>query len=365
MSAVLWVKRGDTMYFIDSCHWSSQIAQQQHHFLYNNICESAPLRGDTIIDSAPSLYEFYFTQPHIMSDTFYIGLQTLGTDGRPHPNEGSTRDILGLAYLSDYFAGCGVVAHGLGWMYIEPFSSLDPFSPSKPYTLTGIPGALDSTGVYAVVFPIIELPCDSTIAPCPQVENFGLEVLSPNQVSFSWDTVGEQTDFQISFGPYNVPADSNLWRMASSNPETYTGIWDEKTYYAAYIRAKCHKHCEQIDTSSWGPWSDPIFFHTGNFMPDTSHHADTASIDALVPDYNQFTLSPNPAHHSVSIALPQMPFDDMKRQLALVDASGKEIFRKEFAGDRYTIDLSAYPAGVYYVTIFTPLGSATQKLIVE
>ncbi|MBQ0161491.1 MAG: hypothetical protein KBT28_12830 [Bacteroidales bacterium] len=228
-----------------------------------------------------------------MSDTFYIGLQTLGTDGRPHPNEGSTRDILGLAYLSDYFAGCGVVAHGLGWMYIEPFSSLDPFSPSKPYTLTGIPGALDSTGVYAVVFPIIELPCDSTIAPCPQVENFGLEVLSPNQVSFSWDTVGEQTDFQISFGPYDVPADSNLWRMASSNPETYTGIWDEKTYYAAYIRAKCHKHCEQIDTSFWGPWSDPIFFHTGNFMPDTSHHADTtASIDALVPSFNQFTLRP-------------------------------------------------------------------------
>lgn len=354
MRAVLWVKRGDTMYFVDSCHWSSQIEQQQHYFLYDNVCEETRPPGYTIVDSAARLYEFYFSQPHIMSDTFYIGFQTLGPDGRPHYGE-IDRNLLGMLYLSAYaFRECGSrVDNSVGWMMIFSNES------------TGLPEDKFYRYAWGGVFPIIELPCDSTISPCPQVDSFGYEVLSPNQVSFSWDTVGEQSDFQISFGPYDKPADSNQWRTTSSNPETYTGMWDEKTYYAAYIRSKCHKQCGPIDTAFWGPWSDPVFFHTGSFMPDTTHHRDTlAAIEGPLPTFSQFTISPNPAHTSVSIALPQMPYGDNSKHLVLIDAAGKEFMRKEFHGDRCTIDISSYPAGVYYVTLFTPLGSATQKLII-
>lgn len=216
IEALLYVKHGDTMVFVDAAPWTSQTSQQQHYFKFDSLCLS-PFASicDSIHYETP-LYEFYFDRPHLMSDTFYVGYHNIPFPGLEW-NGGRT-------YITRSERPCD---SPLG-NYIVVFRDMH-------INCTSWQRGQESR--FGGVYPIIIPPCDSTFDPCLPVENFSHEVLSPNQVSFSWDTVGDQTDFQISFGPYDMPPDSNLWHTTMSNPEVYSGCWDEKTYYAAYIRA--------------------------------------------------------------------------------------------------------------------------------
>lgn len=340
IEALLYVKHGDTMVFVDAAPWTSQTSQQQHYFKFDSLCLS-PFASicDSIHYETP-LYEFYFDRPHLMSDTFYVGYHNIPFPGLEWSG--------GRTYITRSERPCD---SPLG-NYIVVFRDMH-------INCTSWQRGQESR--FGGVYPIIIPPCDSTFDPCLPVENFSHEVLSPNQVSFSWDTVGDQTDFQISFGPYDMPPDSNLWHTTMSNPEVYSGCWDEKTYYAAYIRAKCHKRCNDIDTTFYGPWSDPIYFHTGSFMPDTGHAA-IAATDSAPYD---FSISPNPARHSISIALPPLPNGNGRKTILISDGSGKEVYRKQTDDSQAVVDISAFPAGMYLVTIITPLGPSSQKLVIE
>ena len=79
-----------------------------------------------------------------------------------------------------------------------------------------------------------------------------------------------------------------------------------------------------------------------------------------------FTLSPNPTNGEVTVVLPPLSEGAM---LTVADATGREVRRQTLPpateGIRLRLDLKGLPAGAYFVTVATPQGSHTEKLVVE
>ncbi|MBQ9864949.1 MAG: T9SS type A sorting domain-containing protein [Bacteroidales bacterium] len=78
-----------------------------------------------------------------------------------------------------------------------------------------------------------------------------------------------------------------------------------------------------------------------------------------------FRLLPNPASGSVQCETAGDPFPG--GTLTLTDATGRELMRRELEPHTtgLRLDLSALPSGTYFVTLATPQGSSTQKLILK
>ena len=77
-----------------------------------------------------------------------------------------------------------------------------------------------------------------------------------------------------------------------------------------------------------------------------------------------FSLTPNPARDIVTVTL-SGSCNAARATLTLRDALGKELRRITPSADKTDIPLSGLPAGTYLLTLSTPQGSSTQKLIVE
>ena len=82
-----------------------------------------------------------------------------------------------------------------------------------------------------------------------------------------------------------------------------------------------------------------------------------------------FTLTPNPTTGEVTVTFGQPPLTPPeggeRMTLTIHDAAGNEVMRKELVRPGISIDLSAFPAGVYFVTLTTLTASGTQKLVVK
>ena len=75
-----------------------------------------------------------------------------------------------------------------------------------------------------------------------------------------------------------------------------------------------------------------------------------------------FTLTPNPAHGSVTVTLAVQPSN---ATLTLADASGRELLTLKATAPTLTIPLAPYPAGTYFLTLRTPDAASTQRLVVK
>jgi hypothetical protein len=86
---------------------------------------------------------------------------------------------------------------------------------------------------------------------------------------------------------------------------------------------------------------------------------------AQTPCSSRFLLYPNPATSSVEVQLTQGVSYRDDCQLAVLDAVGHELVRNRVSGGRCHIDTHKLPSGVYFVTLTTPAGTTTQKLIIQ
>ena len=77
-----------------------------------------------------------------------------------------------------------------------------------------------------------------------------------------------------------------------------------------------------------------------------------------------FTITPNPARDIVTVTLAD-GCDRAHATLVLRDALGKELRRITPSADKTAIPLQGLPAGTYLLTLSTPQGSSTQKLVIE
>ena len=79
-----------------------------------------------------------------------------------------------------------------------------------------------------------------------------------------------------------------------------------------------------------------------------------------------FTLTPNPAHNSVTVTInSQLSILNSQFSIALTDAAGRELLTLKVQQPKTTIPLGQYPAGTYFVTLRTPDATSTQRLVIE
>ena len=76
-------------------------------------------------------------------------------------------------------------------------------------------------------------------------------------------------------------------------------------------------------------------------------------------------LSPNPTNGEVMVVLTPLSEGAV---LTVADATGREVRRQTLPssteGTRLRLDLKGLPAGAYFVTLVTPQGSHTEKLVI-
>ena len=211
----------------------------------------------------------------------------------------------------------------------------------------------DSVRQYGVPDSVRVMPEDAFT--CPTVEDFRLGGSYNYTVWFSWDSTFLQSDYQISVGPAQNAPEANRLINTYANP-TYISELEAGVPYAAYIRAQCPHQCAVHDTTIWSPWSNPVCF-----VLDSNGRV---GIPSQAEEGPQFVLTPNPAKDKVAVTL-LPPITPSDCTLTLADASGREILRFAHPDTHLQIDLATLPAGLYLVTLTTPKGSNTQKLVVE
>ena len=332
--------------------WTDTMPYRYVMFESTDYIPGSPTYGQHF-EAAVKSYEFYFDTPVVVIDTFFVGYQTLGVDGMHHPNN-TDPDSTGWVIMATTYN----------------YNTIDypGFTPPLWIPISDSIAWSDYPSKWAGLFPIIEpqpqQPCNPDTLTCEPVPDFGVNPVDYRTVGFFWYALPSHQRFQISVGPQGTPPDDNPIYDAATQPFALTDNWDSTIYYAAYIRAQCSRYCHPDSTLVWSDWSSPVFFYTGRTMPDTTHQHNPEGIIAPEAQAPLFTLTPNPAHHSVTVTIdPQIPI--LNAQLSISDAAGRELLRTKVSTPNFQLSISQYPAGTSFVTLRTPDTSSTQRFVIE
>ena len=299
---------------------------------------------DTILDA----YSFFFDSSIYVTDTFFVGL-----------------------WLSTICPGAGLADEAVPMLVCldENVSNQCQYCNSLYLYTTAMEDSsiiftrMDniSKDTYFPFCPILSIP-DTDSFYCPEVEGLAFAGMNAGYPTLLWDTAGEHELYQLAYGPYDAPVDS--LRVVESR-ERFVELFDrtlsEDIYYQARLRARCHHRCPVHDTVMWTGWSEPVFFYTGDSIPDTTHQQPIGI--APVSARMAFVLAPNPTHGSVTLTLEEMPVAGTT--LVMHDGAGREVLYKVLHERVTIIETDKLSAGVYTVTVSNPRGSATRRLSVE
>ena len=306
-TAYLFQYTGAQFVLIDSsAAWS-----QKNVFLY-----TAVGYGHTYNTYAPS-YEFYFSQPHTVTDSFAISIKRKDPPAHGHDT-------------GSYSLISGIVTSGWGGAYYEVNSFRNEIK-------------------WGRYFPIVQperIGCEGAVAEV--AERGG------DYAVLEWTMEGDSC--QLSVAPYDVAADSGLVVDLTANSYTATGL-DTGVYYAARLRTQCRHHCHiHTDTVVWSDWGVPTLFYLGSEEPDTSGIGIRRVEEAV-----EFSVTPNPARGTATVRCAAG-----LQTVELLGVKGDVLLRREAAGsEACVLDLTGLAKGIYIVRITTPLGTAAQKLAVE
>lgn len=188
-----------------------------------------------------------------------------------------------------------------------------------------------------------------TTIECPAVEDVAVSNITATSVTVSWQapTTGP---WIIEYGPtgfnqgsgnmLTVPA-ADTGRMAY----VVEGLQGD-TSYDLYVRTLC-------DEGKTSIWSDRMHFTT---------LSDQQGIGEIQNTPFSIDISPNPAHSSVTVTVSQPAV------ITIFDASGRPIYSQtpgHAASQLFTLDVSHFARGVYFVTASAPDATVTRKLIVR
>lgn len=106
---------------------------------------------------------------------------------------------------------------------------------------------------------------------------------------------------------------------------------------------------------------DTLF--TAYFAEDTTEGGGDTTGIAAADAAASFSLMPNPSDGKVTVRLPDGV--RLPATLSVSDASGREVLRREISDTQHPSLGLTLRAGLYFVTLSTPQGSSTQKLVVQ
>ena len=185
--------------------------------------------------------------------------------------------------------------------------------------------------------------------------------------AFVWVRSPGQELYEVGYGRADQDPDS--FRVVGTTISSLIlrdSTLDSSVMYAARCRARHHHACALHDTIVWSEWTDTVHFCTG------SHPA--MGIGQPTADAPSFTLSPNPTQDKVTVTLGQAAVPPCV--VTLRDEQGRELLRQRV--DTYpgstshpsqegtlTLSTQGLAAGLYFVTLESPQGTSTQKLILN
>ena len=300
VTVYLYRANGNYLEFVDSTSCYPGKTQFVYSAMYNNV-----LYEDTV-----PCYEFFFSQPHSIDDTIYIGATW---------NYDQSTTLMYCA--SDTTRS-------------QHWTMLDTGTPIQ-YQI----GASFHWGGY---FPIIQPEQVACTAPLADVN-----VLGGGRAELTWDMEGDSC--QLSITPYGMPIDSGLVVDLTDNSYIATGLAGGGAYYVARLRTQCHHQCcAHADSLVWSDWGAPKVFRIGNQGINGAEPVD-------------WSLTPNPAHGSATVRC-----DEGIRSVELLTLKGEILMQRDVAGEQTcTLDLTGLAKGIYIVQITTPQGTAARKLAVE
>lgn len=78
-----------------------------------------------------------------------------------------------------------------------------------------------------------------------------------------------------------------------------------------------------------------------------------------------FSLTPNPAHGSVTVEIKDLQHTGRQARLELTDMAGRKLQTLKVDGQQVSIPLEQYAAGTYYVTLISSKATYTTKLVIQ
>ena len=188
-------------------------------------------------------------------------------------------------------------------------------------------------------------------AACAQPMGFRMMGRTENSMKLQWDTVAEQQEFEMLVKRSDDGSEQRI--RPDSNPYELTDL-AAGVVYSVWLRARCHHECVVHDTVLWSPWSGPLQFR---LTPQ--------GVEEVVGGLKA-TLVPNPARGIFTVELAEEAgTPGIGSTVTVTDMAGRVLLTAPLLSARQLVDASALPAGTYFVTLATPQGSSTQKLILE
>ena len=188
-------------------------------------------------------------------------------------------------------------------------------------------------------------------AACAQPMGFRMVGRTENSMKLQWDTVAEQQEFEMLVKRSDDGSEQRI--RPDSNPYELTDL-AAGVVYSVWLRARCHHECVVHDTVLWSPWSGPLQFR---LTPQ--------GVEEVVGGLKA-TLVPNPARGIFTVELAEEAgTPGIGSTVTVTDMAGRVLLTVPLLSARQLVDASALPAGTYFVTLATPQGSSTQKLILE
>ena len=328
------------------CYFTRPVTAVSHRpydhymsFEHPSMCEET----DTVVP----VYSLYFEHPIQVSDTVYLG--------RIVTRQGGGYFGVGLVYRN-YIHDCdtNIIREdflGVNW-WVDDSLRLVPMDVDWPV----------SNSIIECIFPIYAIP-DTDSFSCPEVEGFAFAGINAGAATLMWDTADGHTLYQIAYGPYDKPIDSLRIDTTSRRFMELFGL-SQDIYYQARLRAKCHHACPLHDTVMWTAWTDPVYFYTGDQMPDTSHQQPIGIASASAS--MNFAIVPNPTRKGEMpdvVIDPGVPLQGLT--LTLHDAAGREVLHTAVSTHRFALPVRSLPTGVYTATLSSPQGQSTLRIIIE
>ena len=210
-------------------------------------------------------------------------------------------------------------------------------APGMFYNIPG--GGYDSyyRNIWGGIFPIIGRRCS-----VPR----GL-TLATDSSSVHWRSDTDAELFQLSLCTNTEDPDAGLLFTTTATTQALPSFHPDSTY-RLYLRKQCSFRQDTV----WSDWSAPLVI---------AARQPVAGIDTVAILNSHFSISPNPSdgvftvHHTAT-----------EGTLTVTDLQGREIQTiKQLHNQTITLDLSRQPQGTYLVTLTTPAGPTTKKLLIQ
>ena len=273
------------------------------------------------------LYEVFFDREYDIRDSLYLSVKLSWVNS---PRINGFRNI-------DFTRG---------WAeFHTPFSVVGPFAyPTQSFRMKNTPGEDDpwtygEIHAYPMLFPIVRLDGDT----CPEVQNVHFIKAGSSAAIAMWDEGVNHRDWQFYIGPQGaLPNEEEA--VTDNVPRHLLNGLSPTAHYDVYVRARCRF----VRGDEWSSWTGPIDLCMA-----------TIGIDEA--DIVEWSLTPNPAHGSVTVQC-----DEGIKSVDLLSVKGETVQRRNAAGAySCTLDITGMAKGIYIVQITTPQGTSVRKLAVE